>query len=416
MFKPLPLYIAWRYIRAKRRNRFVSFISLISMLGIALGVCVLITVLSVMNGFDQQIRERIFSMAPHILITGEDGNLSNRQTLTPKLKTFKEIRGEAPYISGQGLLVKDDFVHPAFIKGVSPKEENTISNINQKMVKGSLNDLKPQSFNIILGQKLAWALDVGVGDKVNLVTPKAVTSPIGLMPRFKRFKVVGIFRTGSGFGFDESYGYINLRDAQTLYLLQNKVSGVQLKISHLFNAPHLAFQIFKKLGLSYQVSDWTEQYGGFYHAVQMEKTIMFFILLLLIAIAAFNLVAGLVMLVNEKQSDIAILRTLGAAPGMITKVFIIQGCLIGLIGTLLGVAGGIVLSLNATAIVNWIQNLFHVQFLTSDVYFVNYLPSQLQFSDIFHVTIAAFLMSLLSTIYPAWKAARTRPAEALRYE
>jgi lipoprotein-releasing system permease protein len=416
MFKPLFIYIAWRYIRAKKRNRFLSFISMASMLGIALGVCVLITVLSVMNGFDQQIRERIFSMAPHVIITGESGTLDHWQKLPPKLKSFSMIRGAAPFVSGQAMLVKGTFVHPVILKGILPKEENHVSEVGRQMVQGALDELVPKRFGIVLGQQLAWSINANVGDSINLVTPKAVMSPMGLLPRFKRFTVIGIFRSGTGFGFDENYAYIHLKDAQQLYILNDQVSGLQLKLANLFAARQISWQLSKSLGFSYQVSNWTEQYGGFYRAVQMEKTIMFFILLLLIAIAAFNLVASLVMLVNEKQSDIAILRTIGSTPQLITKIFIMQGCMIGIIGTFFGILCGVLLSLHVTALANWIQQTFHVQLLTSDVYFVNYLPSKLQINDVIKVMIVALSMSLLSTIYPAWKAARIKPAEALRYE
>ncbi len=416
MFKPLSLYIGLRYIRAKRRNRFISFISLVSMLGIALGIAVLITVVSVMNGFDKQIRLKIFAMTPHITISGLSGKLSNWQAVSEKASKFTGVLGAVPYVRSQGLLTNNNLVRPIVVSGVSPDLEGHVSDIGHKVIQGSWRALKPHQFGIVLGDALAENLGVGVGDKVTLVTTQMSVTPIGVVPRFKRFKVVGIFHVGAGLGYDNSVAFVNLKDAQILFMLGDQVSGIQLKIRDLFAAQRMSLGLQKYLGFDYQISNWTDQYGAFYHAVQMEKTIMFFILLLLIAIAAFNLVSGLVMLVNDKRTDIAILRTFGATPRVIMSIFLVQGCMIGFIGTILGVIGGTVLSLNVTRIVNFIQSVFHVQLLTANVYWVNYLPSQLQLSDIIHVSIAAFMMSLIATLYPAWRAARTRPVEALRYE
>ncbi len=416
MIKPLALYIGLRYTRAKRRNQFISFISLVSVLGIALGVGVLITVLSVMNGFDQQIQQRIFTMVPHVTVTGINGNLSNWQQLDRKVRKMPGVMAMAPNVTGQGMLTKDNEVHPVAVMGVDPKLEQTISVINQKMISGKFDNLKSGSYGIVLGEELAESLGVDVGNTVNLITPQINVSPIGILPRFRQFKVVGVFHIGTGFGFDTSIAYINFHDAQALFSLGKKISGLHIKTTNLFAAPSLALQLQKQLGFAYQVSDWTSQFGAFYHAVQMEKTMMFVILLLLVAIAAFNLVAGLVMLVNDKQADIAILRTFGATPKMILSIFVIQGFTLALFGTLLGIIGGIILSLNVTRLVNFIQQIFHVQLLTSGVYFVNYLPSQLQLTDVFHICFAAIIMGLLATIYPAWRAARTEPVEALRYE
>lgn len=416
MIKPLSLYIGLRYIRAKRRNQFFSFISVVSVIGIALGVGVLITVLSVMNGFDYQIKERIFTMVPHVTITGINSTLSNWQQVTKKVVNNPLVKGSAPIVMGQGMLTKDDGVHPTLISGIDPAEENKISDLGHKLIAGKLMALKPKSYGIILGEGLANALGVSVGDSVNLFIPQINVSPIGILPRFRRFHVAGIFHVGSGFGFESSLAFINLHDAQALFGLGNNISELQLKVSDLFLAPKLSDVLQKQLGFEYQVSDWTDQYGAFYHAVQMEKSMMFFILLLLVAIAAFNLVSGLVMLVNDKQADIAILRTFGATPRTILSIFMIQGFMLGFIGTLFGLVGGIILSLNVTRIVDFLQHLFHVQLLTSNVYFVNFLPSQLQASDLINITVAALGMSLIATLYPAWRASRTEPVEALRYE
>jgi lipoprotein-releasing system permease protein len=418
MFKPLSFYIGLRYTRAKRKTGFISFISSVSMIGIALGVAVLITVLSVMNGFDQQIRNRIFTMVPHIQITGMFKTLSNTEwhALNNDLIKNKQILGVAPYIEGQGMLTRDSTSQPVMVQGILPEDQNKISALNEKMIAGHLGDLKSGKFGIVLGDELANSLALRVGDKINLMIPKVTMTPIGIVPRYKRFTVVGIFHVGSGFGFDMGYAYINLYDAQKLYTLGNNISGLQIKTVDLFKTDQIAYKIQEKQGYDYQISTWADSYGAFYHAVKMEKTMMFFILILLVAIAAFNLVSSLVMLVNDKQSDIAILRTLGATPRTIQAIFMVQGFVIGVFGTLLGILGGVVLSYHVTAVVNWIQSTFHVMLFTPGVYFVDYLPSQLQWQDVINIASAALIMSFIATIYPAWKASRTQPAEALRYE
>ncbi|MBU0455558.1 MAG: lipoprotein-releasing ABC transporter permease subunit [Pseudomonadota bacterium] len=416
MFRPLALFIGLRYTRAKRRNRFISFISLVSVLGIALGVLVLITVLSVMNGFDQQIRNKIFDFIPHITVTGMDHRVSDWPSLSRRVTQMKGVLAAAPYVMGQGLLSKDQSVHPVIVKGIEPAIETQVTALAHQMKEGKLSSLKSGRFEIVLGQNLANDLGAFVGDYVTLIIPQVTVSPVGMLPRFKRFKVIGIFSVGPGFGFDNNYAFIQIHDAQKLYGLGNTVSGVQLKIKDLFAADNLSLSIEKQLKFKYETANWTDQFGPFYHAVQMEKSMMFFILLLLVAIAAFNLVSSLVMLVNDKRADIAILKTLGATPKMIMSVFIVQGFFIGMLGTLLGVIGGVLLSLNVTRLVNFIQDQFHVQLFTPGVYWVNYLPSQLLWSDVLHISIAAILMSLLATIYPAWRAGRVLPVEALRYE
>jgi len=417
IFRPIALYIALRYTRAKRRNQFISFMSLVSIIGIALGVAVLLTVLSVMNGFDRQIQKKIFAMVPHITITGASNKLSDWQSLRARIQHTPQIIGTAPYINIQGLLSHENVVQPAMVKGVFPAEERQVSKIASKCIQGGLDALQPGQFGIVLGSTLAINLGAVVGDKINLITPHATITPVGILPRFKRFTVVGVFSVGSGFGYDANYAFINLNDAQKLVNFNNnQVTGLQLKSQNLFAAQKISLDLEKDLQFKYQISNWTDTFGAFYHAVQMEKTIMFFILLLLIAIAAFNLVSGLVMLVNDKQGDIAILRTFGATPGIVTAIFVLQGLVVGLIGTILGIAGGIILSLNVTQLVNFIQRTFHVQLFTPGVYWVDYLPSQLQSADIIHIAIIAIALSLVATIYPAWRAARMKPAEALCYE
>jgi lipoprotein-releasing system permease protein len=414
MFKPLPLFIGLRYTRAKKKNHFVSFISLSSMLGIGMGVMVLITVLSVMNGFDDEIHRRFFGMAPEITISGQDEKIDHWQQLKKLLQTFNGIKAMAPYVGGQGLLTFEGQVLPIAITGILPDEEEAISHLKEKMLIGSLSNLKP--FGILLGRGIANNLGVMVGDKVTVMIPMATVTPAGMMPRFKRFTVQGIFSAGTGFNFDTKLAFIHLEDAQKLLQLGNAVTGLRLKINDVYQAPIMTDQLLSELGESVQISNWTQQFGAFFHAVKMEKTMMFLILLLIIAVAAFNLVSSLVMVVNDKQSEIAIMRTIGATPSTILWIFIVQGMMVGILGTFLGLFAGILLASNATVIVNAMQSFFNVQLLSSNIYFVDYLPSKIMLSDLSLVCIMALLMSFLATIYPAWRASKTVIAEALHYE
>src|SRR3990167_5046353 len=416
MFRPLTLYIGLRYTRAKKRSQFVSFISLMSMIGIALGVMVLITVLSVMNGFDLQIREKLFVLVPHITVTSPTNQIDHWQQLRKMILKNPAVISVIPIASGQGLLTKDGMTNPAIIEGIQPNAKGNFLDLKNKLIAGSFSSLAQEKFSIILGADIAANLGVIVGDTINVVTPTGIVTPVGIVPRFRQYKVVGVFRVGSGFGFDNAYAFMSLSSAQALFMLGKNINSLQLRIKDLFYASQVAWQLQQQLGDRYTLTDWTQQFGAFYHAVQMEKTMMFFILLLIIAVAAFNLVSSLMMGVNDKAADIAILRTFGATPATIMKIFIIQGGIIGAMGTLLGVIGGVILSLNITAIVNLIQNTFNVQFLNSNIYFVDFLPSQLHLRDVTNIAAIAFGMSLLATIYPAWRASKVQPAEALRYE
>lgn len=416
MFRPIALYIGLRYTRAKRRNHFISFIALSSMLGIALGVTVLITVMSVMNGFDEAIRSRILGMSRHISVSSFDNTLVGWKTLETKLGHYPGVLGAAPFINGQGMLAHQGQVNPAAVIGILPAEERQVSILADKMVAGSLDNLKARHFGIVLGQNLAERLGLLVGDKVTLITPQATPTPAGVVPRFKRFTVAGIFKVGNGVGFDDQVAFIHLQDAQVLFQLGSAVSGIRLKIEDLYAAPKLTKQIRNDLVGDYLVSNWTQEFGAFFSAISLEKTMMFLILTLIIAVAAFNLVSSLVMVVADKKSDIAILRTLGASPKTIMGIFIVQGSIVGLVGTLLGVIGGITLALNVTALVAWIERFFDIRLLSSDMYYVNYLPSKMEWSDVWQISLMALIMSLVATIYPAWRASRTQPAEALRYE
>lgn len=414
MFKPLSLFIGLRYTKAKKKNHFVSFISLSSMLGIALGVTVLITVLSVMNGFDEEIHKRFFGMAPEITVTGSDDKISQWQALADKLKQEPGVKAIAPYVGSQGLLTHDGRVLPIVLTGILPKKEETVTHLNEKLLAGDTTNL--EHFGIILGRGLADKLGLMLDDKVTIMIPQATVTPAGMIPRFKRFTVKGVFSAGSGFNFDNQLAFIHLNDAQKLLGLGQDVTGVKIKIDQIYQAPELSEMLSKELGPDYQVGNWTQQFGAFFQAIKLEKTMMFMILLLIIAVAAFNLVSSLVMVVNDKQAEIAILRTIGAPPSTILWIFIIQGMMVGLVGTALGMIGGLILASNATDIVNALQAFFHVQVLSSSIYFVDYLPSKILFSDLWKICLAALGMSFLATIYPAWRASRTVIAEALHYE
>ena len=414
MFYPLSLALGLRYTRAKQKNHFISFISWVSLIGIALGVMVLITVLSVMNGFDREIKTRILDMVPQVTITGDNGVLTDWQNLAQALPGKDHIVAAAPFIQGEGMLVgANGAPNFGFLQGVNPKLQTTVSPIASKMIAGSLNSLTPRSFNIILGQQLAQNLGVGVGGSVTVYVPKSNFTPVGIIPRLKQFTVSGIFKTG--YQFDSSYALINIQDASILLQMGHQVSGLQLKLDDLFQAA----QVSRNLNLSmpgYMSYTWISQNANFFAALQMEKVMMFVILVLIIAVAAFNMLASLVMLVTDKQADIAILKTMGLPRKDIVKIFMIQGFIVGCLGTLLGVVLGVLLALNVTGLVNEIQNIFDVQFLSSQVYFINFLPSHLELHDVLTVSGVALLLSFFATIYPALKASKIKPAEALRHE
>lgn len=414
MFKPLPLFIGLRYTRAKRRNHFISFISGTSMVGLTLGVCVLIVVLSVMNGFDRELRQRILGMVPHATITAVQGGLHGWKNMLKEIPKTPGIDAAAPFIDAQGMLTNHNEVHGVMIYGIDPVYEKKVSIINDHMERGSLDDLKPGTFNIIIGDLLARALGVGVGDKVTMVLPEANINPAGVFPRMKRFRVSGIFSVGAN--IDASLAYIDIKDAARLMEVPSGATGIRLKMHDLFQAPRLAWEVAMKLPGRYYVENWTQTHGSLFKAIHMEKTMVGLLLTLIIAVAAFNIVSALVMVVTDKQGDIAILRTLGARPRTIMTIFMVQGAFIGIIGTLLGVVLGIIAALNVSTVVNWLQQLFGVQFLSPDVYFISYLPSQLEWQDVITVSVAGLLMSFLATLYPAWRASRIQPAEALRYE
>ena len=415
MALPYELLIGLRYTRAKRRNHFISFISLISMAGIALGVAALIVVLSVMNGFQRELRTRILGVASHVQVSGFDGELANWQRVADDAAKHPRVRSAAPFVQAQGMLSFDQTVRGTLIRGVLPDAEDKVADFAQHMRAGRLDDLRPGEFGIVLGADLARAMHVSMNDKVTLIAPQGLVTPAAILPRLKQFRVVGIFEVGM-YEYDSSLALVHLQDAQTLYRMEDRVSGVRLKLDDLFEAPRVARELIKYLDADTLVSDWTRSHANFFRAVQIEKNVMFIILLLIVAVAAFNIVSTLVMAVQDKQADIAILRTLGASPGSIMGIFVIQGALIGFIGLGLGVLGGVTLALNIDVVVPAIERAFGIQFLAKDVYYISDLPSELLWSDVFAITGVSFVLTLVATLYPSWRASRLNPAEALRYE
>ena len=415
MFKPLIVYIGLRYTRAKRRTRFISFITLTSVLGIALGVTALITVLSVMNGFEAELRERILGMTSHASITGENNELRDWPGLEPSLKQERRVLGWAPYIEGQAMISSDHRVSGSMLRGILPEYESRVSEVTKHIVAGKLDGLKPGEFGIILGEELANYLGVMVGDKITVITPQLTSTPAGILPRLKRFTVVGMFKVGM-FEFDRNLALIQIDDAAKLLRMDDAVSGLRLKLDDLFYVHEIVREISPKLPGSYYISDWTQAHSNFFRAIQTEKRVMFIILLLIVAVAAFNIVSTLVMVVTDKRADIAILRTQGMTPSAVMGIFMVLGTVIGLFGALLGCLGGIALALNVETIVPFIERLFGTHFMSADVYYISELPSKLLWSDVWQITGMAFLLSLLATIYPAWQASRIKPAEELRYE
>ncbi|MDH5257689.1 MAG: lipoprotein-releasing ABC transporter permease subunit [Gammaproteobacteria bacterium] len=415
MFKPLQLYVGLRYTRAKRRNHFISFITIISMLGIALGVTALITVISVMNGFEKELRERILGMTAHATIQGQSHNLENWRSVAIAASEHNQVEGFAPFISAEGMLSFDSQVNGALIRGILPEEEPNVSEVGDKMLFGSLDNLQAGQFGIILGKDLARTLGVFQGDKVTLIIPQVNVTPAGVMPRLKRFTVVGVFEVGM-YEYDSTLALMHLDDAAKLFRMNGQVTGVRLKLADMFQSGNVTRDLINALPGNYFISDWTREHANFFRAVKMEKTVMFFILMLIVAVAAFNLISTLVMGVVEKEADIAILRTLGATPMTILGIFIVQGLIIGVIGTLMGTAGGVALSLNIESLVPMLEQMLGFKFLAADVYYISELPSDLKWNEVFAISSISLVLSLGATLYPAWRGSRIQPAEALRYE
>lgn len=413
--QPYELFIGLRYTRAKRRNHFISFISMISMLGIGLGVMALIVVLSVMNGFQKEIRARILGVTPHLQVISDSGQLNDWQHVLNIVASDPEVRAAAPYVNGQGMVSLNDNVQGVMVRGILPDAEQRLTGLGDKMKHGTLSDLRPGGFNIVLGVDLARALGARVGDTVLLITPQGQITPAGMLPRLKQFHVVGIFEIGMA-PYDNALALINLEDAQKLYRMGDGVSGISGSLHNLDLAPQVAFELEDKLPKDTYATDWTRQNANYFSVVAMEKKMMFIILSLIVLVAAFNIVSTLVMAVTDKQADIAILRTMGASPRSIMQIFMVQGTLIGLIGMAIGVLGGVLIALNIGTIVPFIEHLFGVHFLSKEFYYISELPSDLEKTDVFVVAGMSFVISLLATIYPSWRASKTQPAEALRYE
>ena len=381
-----------------------------------MGITVLITVLSVLNGFNDHIKNRIFSMAIQLSMSMESNVLPDWQAVAAKADTNSQIAASAPYITSQSMMTANGQVAGAMVFGVVPELEAKVSELGDKMVMGRLSDLRPQSFGLILGTELASDLGVVPGDKVLLISPVASMTPFGIIPRSKRFTVTGIFDAGSGFGFNDKFAYINLDDAKVFYNMGDTVSGLRFKLKDLYQAPQVVRELSNTFPPNYIFADWTTLYGSFFEGLALQKTMMAVILFFIIAVAIFNLVSSLVMTVNDKASDIAILRTLGATPRQIMAIFMVQGSAIGLGGMLLGLIGGIVLATHVTPLYLFIKDVFHLQLLSSGVFYVDYLPSKLMAGDVIFICIVAVIMSFLANLYPAWRASRTHPVEALRYE
>jgi len=409
------LTVGLRYTRARRRNRFIGINALVSMIGIWVGVWALIVVLSVMNGFQKEVRTRILGVASHVQILGANGRINGWPQIAKLAQQHPRVIAAAPFVQAQAMLAAGSAVRGAVVRGILPAEEERVANFAQYMRMGSLDALKPGEFGVVLGVDLARALGVMPGDKVALVAPQGMVTPAGVIPRLKQFTVAGIFEAGIT-DADSALALIHLQDAQTLYQLGESVSGVRLKLDDLFAARTVARELLASLPRDVFASDWTRSHANFFRAVDIEKRMMFLILTLIVLVAAINIISTLVVAVTDKQADIAILRTLGAAPGSIMQIFIVQGMVIGVVGTLIGTLTGVITALNIDVIVPAIENTLSIKFLSKDVYLIPELPSDLQWGDVIAIVLMGLGLSFVATLYPSWSASRVNPAEALRYE
>jgi lipoprotein-releasing system permease protein len=415
MIKPLELYIGLRYTRARRRNQFISFISLIATVGIVLGVMALITVLSVMNGFGNDLRSRILGAVSHVSVAADRGPLRDWQTVAARTETLKGVAGVAPYVEGQGMLVSEMSSRGAMVRGIDPAAEPRVAEFHNKMTTGTLANLKPGEYSIIVGSEIAWRLGIEPGSYVSVLSSRTQITPAGILPRYKRFKVVGIFEMGVS-DYDGSLALIHLDDARRLYQTGTGISGVRLRLHDLFDAPALAAGLQTQLGDRYQVSDWTKENASFFRALRIEKTAMFIIMMLVVAVAAFNIVSMLIMLVTDKEGDIAILRTLGMSPGSVMGVFVVHGAILGVLGTLVGATAGVLLTLNIDNVVRFFEMVLGAQLFTAEIYYQTGLNPDLRWIDVIVITVASLALTVGATFYPARRAASVNPAQALHYE
>jgi lipoprotein-releasing system permease protein len=412
---PYEWLIGTRYLRSTHRRGFVSFVAVVSVLGLALGVATLIVVLSVMNGFQREIRSRILSVSSHATMMGLEGNLSNWQTVQREVLKQPGVVAAAPYIEEQAMLANGAHIDGAIVRGVLPDQEKTADGLSQRVTEGTFSDLKAGEYNTILGKALAKDLDVHVGGSVVLIAPDGIATPTGVVPRMRRFTVVGIVESGI-YEIDRGLALIHMTDAGRLFRLNDRVTGMRLALQDPQRAPATVRTVAKALGGNFYVKDWTMDHEIFFRSIDSMKKMMFIILFMIVGVAAFNIVATLVMIVKEKQTDIAILRTLGAGPPNILFTFAVQGVLIGLGGTVLGAVLGKVLSDHLGTIVGALERLFDTQFIDARVYFISDLPTYVEGSDVLQICGVAFVLCALATIYPAWRASRTAPAQALRHE
>jgi len=410
------LKIGYRYLKTKQKNSFTSFISIISIIGIAIGVAALITVLSVMNGFQREIRNKITDFSSDMQISSINGYIESWTNLIPYIQSNKNITGYAPYVEGQGLANANGSVNGVLIRGIDTSLESNVDKVTSQITDGSINDLSNKgTFNIVIGDGLAKTLGLSVDNQITIITPQGQITPAGMIPRVKQFNISGIFKSRM-YEYDTGVVFINIDDAKTLFKTNGAVNGIKLKVNDVMNTQNIKADLQQALPAEYVVNDWVDMHQNYFSAVKMEKRMMFVILTLIIAVAAFNLVSTLVMSVNDKRADIAILRTMGATKTNIRNIFIIQGGLAGVLGTLLGTFGGTLLAFNVGRIVSWIESLSHANLISGDVYLINYLPSEVKFSDIATIFIISIVLSLLATLYPSYNAAKTNPAEALRHE
>ena len=412
----LPLMIGGRYSRAKRRNGFISFISAISMFGVALGVWALISVVSVMNGFANELRGSILDVTSHITVSGSNGWLDDWTELSDKLDSNPEVKGHAPYIYMQGLMTNRGAVNGALIRGVLPNEEAKVGVVHNHMQQGTFELLEKGKYNVILGDGLAATLRANVGDKVTLISPQGQSTPAGLMPRLRRFTVVGIFGGVGPHGYSDNSAFVHMADAAKLFKAKSLVSGVRVTLNDPYSAPQIGTEIAADLNYKYFVNNWTSQHKDFFKALQLERTMVFLILFLIVAVAAFNIVSTLVMVVTDKRADIAILRTIGLSPKKVMGIFFVQGVTSGVVGTFFGAIAGVLTALNLSTIIGFMESVLGSKVFPQSVYIITDFPADLRLEDVVTVVVVSVLISMLATLYPAWRASKTQPAEALRYE